>query len=67
MKIFRSKIDRLMSKKEALKALKQKIKDKEKQNKAIADNKIKDIDRKLDKFTKLIDVEKSYARSIENK
>ena len=64
---MKSRIDKLINKKEALKARKQSIKDELKQSKTLADNKIKNIDRMLDKLTKLINVEKDYAKSIENK
>ena len=39
---------------------------KQKQNKADEINKLKKINRKLDKLTGLISVEKDYARNIEN-
>jgi uncharacterized coiled-coil DUF342 family protein len=84
MKLFRSKIDKLINKKEGLANKKQKIKDimyetnskietklkryenLAQRNKADADNKINDINREIDKITKLIDVEKTYVQGIEN-
>ena len=39
----------------------------QKQNRADTSNEIKIVDREIDKLTRLINLEKDYAKSIENK
>lgn len=39
----------------------------QKQNRADTNNEIKIVDREIDKLTRLINLEKDYAKSIENK